>query len=149
MLHNYRGAPVSLAALRGKAVFVTFVYVHCPNVCPLIVSNLAAAQRTLGSAARKVRFIAVTVDPKGDTPATVKTFLTARGALGIDYLLGSRAQLLPVWRAWHVIVTLNAQALTHSDLTYGITASGKLAIVFPSDFNSGQIVHDAALLQRS
>jgi protein SCO1/2 len=149
VLRNYTGTPVSLAALRGKAVFVTFVYVHCPNVCPLIVSNLAAAQRTLGSAARNARFIAVTVDPKGDTPAAVKTFLTTRGALGLDYLLGTRAEMLPVWRAWHVTVTLNSQTLTHSDVVYGISASGKLAIVLPSDFNSGQIVHDAALLQRS
>ncbi|MGO9790515.1 MAG: SCO family protein [Solirubrobacteraceae bacterium] len=148
-LHNYTGEPVSLAALKGKAVFVTFVYVHCPNVCPLIVSNLAAAQRTLGAQVRDVRFIAVTVDPKGDTPAAVKTFLTARGALGMDYLIGSRAELQPVWKAWHVTVTLNSQTLTHSDVVYGISASGKLAIVLPSDFNPGQIVHDAALLQHS
>jgi len=149
-LRNYNGAPVSLAALKGKAVFVTFVYVHCPNICPLIVSNLAQAQRTLGARARSVRFIAVTVDPKGDTPQAVKTFLTTRGARGrMDYLIGSRPQLLPIWRAWHVTVTLNAKTLTHSDVVYGITASGKLVIVLPSDFNPGQIVHDAAVLQRS
>ncbi|MGO9902689.1 MAG: SCO family protein [Solirubrobacteraceae bacterium] len=148
-LRNYTGAAVSLAALKGMAVFVTFVYVHCPNVCPLIVSNLADAQRKLGGQARNVRFIAVTVDPKGDTPAAVKTFLTTRGALGMDYLIGSRAELLPVWKAWHVTVTLNSKTLTHSDVVYGITASGKLAIVLPSDFNPGQIVHDAPLLQRS
>jgi protein SCO1/2 len=149
VLRNYTGTPVSLAALRGKAVFVTFVYLHCPKICPLIISNLAAAQRTLRAQARSVRFIAVTVDPKGDTPAAVKTFLTARGALGMDYLIGSRAELLPVWEAWHVTVTLNSQTLTHSDVVYGIAASGKLAMVLPSDFNSGQIVHDAALLRRS
>lgn len=149
-LRNYTGTTVSLAAFKGKAVFVTFVYTHCPNVCPLIVSNLAAAQRSLGAQAGNVRFIAVTVDPKGDTAAAVKTFLTTRGAAGrMDYLIGSTAELAPIWKAWHVTVTLNAATLQHSDLTYGITASGKLAIVFPSDFNSGQIVHDAALLQRS
>ena len=43
-LRNFNGEPVSLAAMRGKAVFVTFVYTHCPNVCPLIVSGLAAAR---------------------------------------------------------------------------------------------------------
>lgn len=149
-LPNYTGAPVSLAALKGDAVFVTFVYTHCPNVCPLIVSNLAQAQREIGADATKVRFIAVTVDPKRDTPAIVRRFLTARGAIGrMDYLLGARTQLAPVWRAWHVTITLNTTTFQHSDLTYGITASGKLAIVFPSNFNSQQIVHDAALLQRS
>ena len=51
-LHNYTGQPVSLASLHGKAVLVTFVYTHCPDVCPLIVSDLAAAQRGLGKRGR-------------------------------------------------------------------------------------------------
>ena len=46
-------------------------------------------------------------------------------------------------------VTLNSKSFEHSDLTYGISASGKLKVVYPSDFNPAQIVHDAALLQRS
>ena len=31
-LHNYLGQPVSLSQYRGKAVLVTFLYVHCPDV---------------------------------------------------------------------------------------------------------------------
>ena len=33
-LRNYDGSSFSLAAQRGKAVFVTFLYAHCPDVCP-------------------------------------------------------------------------------------------------------------------
>jgi protein SCO1/2 len=150
-LRNYTGgAPISLASMRGKAVFVTFVYTHCPNVCPLIVSGLAAAQRALGPAASKVRFVAVTVDPRRDTPAAVKTFLTTRGALGrMYYLLGTRGQLEPIWKAWHVTITLNQKQLTHSAVIYGISATGELKIVYPSNFSPAQIVHDAAVLERS
>src|ERR1700686_1174934 len=39
-LHNYLGQPVNIASYRGKAVLVTFIYTHCPDVCPLITSNL-------------------------------------------------------------------------------------------------------------
>jgi protein SCO1/2 len=148
-LHTYTGQPVSLAALRGKAVLVTFVYTQCPDVCPLIVSNLAAAQRGLGKEARHLRIIAVTVDPRRDTPAAIRTFLGARGALGrMDYLLGSRGQLRHAWKAWDVAVSTGKNKLTdgHSSVIYGITATGKMAVVYPSNFTPQPIIHDVPLL---
>ncbi len=137
-LRNYTGNQVSLATMHGKAVLVTFVYTHCPDVCPVIVSDLAAAQRQLGARARSVRILAVTVDPRRDTPSAIKQFLAARGALGrMDYLLGSRAQLLRTWKAWDVGVNQSGKQLTvgHTAVVYGVSASGHLAVVYPSDFS--------------
>jgi len=151
-LHNYTGQPVSLSSMRGKAVLVTFVYTHCPNVCPLIVANLAAADRQLGAEARHVAIIAVTVDPRRDTPTAVKQFLAARDATGrMDYLLGSDSQLRRVWKAWEVGVSVDTKHVTigHSAIVYGITASGRTAVVYPSNFSPAQIVHDVPLLARA
>jgi protein SCO1 len=148
-LRNYEGQRVSLAALRGKAVLVTFVYTHCPDVCPLIVSDLAAAQRGLGKEARHLQILAVTVDPRRDTPAAIRTFLAARGATGrMDYLLGTGAQLRRTWKAWDVAVLTGPNKLTdgHSSIIYGITASGRMAVVYPSNFTPQQIIHDVPLL---
>jgi protein SCO1/2 len=148
-LHSYTGQPVSLAALRGKAVLVTFVYTHCPDVCPLIVSDLAAAQRGLGKTASRLRILAVTVDPRRDTPAAIRTFLAARGATGrMDYLLGTSAQLHRTWKAWDVAVTTGTNQLTdgHSAVIYGITASARMAVVYPSNVTPAQIMHDVPLL---
>ncbi len=148
-LRDYSGRPVSLAALRGRAVLVTFVYTHCPDVCPLIVSGLAAAQRGLGREASRVRILAVTVDPRHDTPAAVRGFLRARGALGrMDYLVGSDGQLLGIWRAWHVAVNIGRRRVSagHSSLVYGITASGRVAVIYPSNFIPQEIIHDVPLL---
>jgi protein SCO1/2 len=152
VLRNYTGRRVSLASMRGKAVLVTFVYTHCPNVCPIIVSNLAEAQRELGLEARHLQIIAVTVDPRRDTPSAVKAFLAARGATGrMDYLIGSEAQLRPVWKAWDVGVTVDTKHVIagHTSIIYGITASGRMAVVYPSNFAPAQIVHDTPLLARS
>jgi protein SCO1 len=151
VLHNFTGQSVSLTALQGRAVFVTFVYTHCPDVCPLIVSNLSLARRGLGTKAHYVQMLAVTVDPHRDTPRAIHVFLAARGALGrMDYLLGSDSQLLRTWKAWHVEVMVNKKLLTtgHSAAVYGITASGRMAVVYPSDFTPAQIIHDAPLLAR-
>jgi protein SCO1/2 len=151
-LRNYTGQMVNLAALRGDAVFVTFLYTHCPDVCPLIAASLAAAQRDLGPLANRVRMIAVSVDPKGDTPRTIRPFLAARDALGrLDYLIGSRAQLLPVWKRWGVAVTLNGRTNSagHSALVFAITPAGQVVELFPANFTPEEIVHDVPLLLRS
>jgi protein SCO1 len=152
-LRDFTGHQVSLSQFRGKAVLVTFVYVHCPDVCPLIVAALAAAKRQLSPGwARRVQILAVTVDPRHDTPADVKSFLAARDALGrMDYLLGSVRQLLPIWKAWQVGVTLGRGKVIegHTAIVYGITAGGRMADVYPSNFTPAQIVHDVPLLARS
>ena len=49
-LRNYDGSNFSLGSQRGKAVFVTFLYSHCPDVCPLIASKLHSAYASLPSA---------------------------------------------------------------------------------------------------
>jgi protein SCO1/2 len=151
-LRNYTGQPVSLAAYRGRAVLVTFVYTQCPDVCPLIVANLAAAQRGLGHEAAKVKILAVTVDPRRDTPHAIRSFLAARGAAGrMDYLLGSMPALKRTWKDWDVAVSTGKNKLTdgHSSIVYGVTASGRIAVVYPSNFTPAQIIHDVPLLASS
>lgn len=61
-----------LSQIKGKAVLLTFIYDHCPDLCPLIVSDLHTALLRLGPQASKLQIVAVSVDPKGDTPATVR-----------------------------------------------------------------------------
>src|SRR5437667_11083992 len=68
VLPSYTGPRVDLSSYRGKAVLVTFIYTHCPDICPLIVGNFRTAQARLGPAAKKLQIIAVSTDPRGDTP---------------------------------------------------------------------------------
>jgi protein SCO1/2 len=148
-LRNYTGQPVSLSSLHGKAVLVTFVYTHCVDVCPLIVANLAAARRQLGSEAKHLAILAVTVDPRRDTPAAIRSFLAARDATGsMDYLLGSMPALRRTWSAWDVAVTVDTKHATtgHTALVYGIGANGRVMVVLPADFKPSQVVHDVPLL---
>ena len=46
-LRNYLGQPVNIADYRGKAVLVTFLYTNCPDICPLIASDLRVAQNLM------------------------------------------------------------------------------------------------------
>src|SRR6202022_922710 len=82
-LNNYLGQPIKIDAYRGKAVLLTFLYTNCPDVCPLITSNLRVAQNVMGPAvAAKAQVIAVSVDPRGDTPKAVAAFLASTAVTG-------------------------------------------------------------------
>jgi protein SCO1 len=145
-LRNYNGQPVNLASYRGKAVFVTFLYTHCPDVCPLIASSLHTTLAQLGARASRVQLIAVSVDPRGDRPATVAKFLHEHQLAGqMQYLIGSGHELAPVWKAWNVGSEQdvgNPQVVNHSALIYGISASGKLTTIYSANFTPSQIIHD-------
>ena len=155
-LSNYNGKPVNIDQYKGKAVLVTFIYDHCPDICPLIVSNLHAAQNQMSAAERKqLQIIAVSVDPKGDTPQTVKKFLADHQMTGrMDYLIGSRPQLENVWADWNIKQkndpsNKNPDAVEHSALIYGISGTGDITTLYPANFKPDQIVHDVPKLASS
>jgi protein SCO1/2 len=150
-LHNYLGQPVNLASYRGKAVLVTFLYTNCPDICPLITSNLRVAQNLMGAkTASKAQIIAVSVDPKGDTPKAVARFLARHEMTGrMQYLVGSASELAKVWQAWGVGSERDAsqpQFINHSGLIYGITGSGKRLSIYAASFKPAEIAHDVPLL---
>jgi protein SCO1/2 len=150
-LRNYLGQPVNIDSYRGKAVLVTFLYTNCPDICPLIASNLRVALNLLRPAgAAKVQVIAVSVDPRGDTPKAVAAFLASHGMTGrMQYLVGSAKELAGVWKAWGVGSERDAgqpQFINHSGLVYGITGSGKRLTLYAASFQPAEIAHDVPLL---
>jgi protein SCO1/2 len=100
-LADARGGTFDTASLVGKPYAVTFLYTSCPDVCPLIGSELQQALTQLGPLAAKVAVVAVSVDPKGDTPAAVRSWLKGHDEpSNFHYLIGTQAQLTPVWKSY-------------------------------------------------
>jgi protein SCO1/2 len=150
-LRNYLGQPVNIASYKGKAVLVTFIYTHCPDICPLITSQLRVAQNVMGPAnASKAQIIAVSVDPKGDTRKAVAAFLAAHEMTGrMQYLVGSTHELANAWQAWGVGSEKDAERpeyINHTGLVYGITGSGKRITLYAPSFKPAEIAHDVPLL---
>jgi protein SCO1/2 len=129
-------------------VLVTFLYVHCPDVCPLIAQNLNAALRQLGPRRSRVRVLAVSVDPKGDTPAAVKRYVSARRLLPqFRYLIGARAKLAPVWASYHVLsVSQKPDVVDHVAYTVLIDPKGRMRLLYDAQVKARQVVHDLRLL---
>jgi protein SCO1/2 len=149
-LRDSLGKEVNISDYRGKAVLVLFIYTHCPDICPLMVGHLHTALHELGSKASRVQIIAVSVDPKGDTPKTVKAFLRAHEMTGrMEYLIGSRPQLERTWKAWGIASKVdksNPDLVEHSAEVVGISSRGKVTTLYPSNFKPQAIVHDVPLL---
>jgi protein SCO1/2 len=149
-LHDPDGRAVTLAGQRGHYVLVTFLYTHCPDVCPLIASNLNAALRSLGPARRNVRVLAVSVDPAGDTAAAVRAYRVRMHLLPqFQYLIGTAAQLRRVWVAWDVLsVARQAGLVDHVAYTALIDPAGKERVLYDSHVQAQQVVHDLRRLMR-
>ncbi|MET0615218.1 MAG: SCO family protein, partial [Thermoleophilaceae bacterium] len=68
-LRDEQGNPVSMSALRGSPVVVTFLYSHCQDTCPITAQTIRGALDDLG---HDVPAIAISVDPPNDTPASAR-----------------------------------------------------------------------------
>ena len=67
--------------LLGKVVLYDFIYTGCSSTCPVQTHALAELQRGLPAGVReRVHFVSVSLDPLGDTPATLKRYALRMGA---------------------------------------------------------------------
>lgn len=143
------GAAVTLSSLRGSAVAIAFLYTHCPDTCPLTASKFRAAQKALGADAAKVHFVAVSVDPEGDTPNDVRTFSAAHElSSNWHYLIGSRAQLAPVWSSYGVgaFSSATGHGVDHNDAIYVLDPKGRERELVHSDITVTDLVSDLRAL---
>jgi protein SCO1/2 len=111
-LSDQDGRPTSLAAERGNVVALAFAYTSCRDLCPALGGELVEAVGRVGGDG--VRVDVISVDPVGDTPARAREWLRRRGLPERQdiarYLIGTRAQLRPVWQAYGIVPLVASQA---------------------------------------
>jgi protein SCO1/2 len=144
-LRDEEGKPVSMRALRGRPVVVTFLYSHCQDTCPITAQTIRGALDDLG---HDVPALAVSVDPPNDTPASARRFLAEQRASGrIRFLLGSRTRLSPVWKGFAVTPQrITQEHLAHITL---VDARGFQRVGYPiAQATPERLAHDLRLLER-
>jgi protein SCO1/2 len=144
-LRNQDGERVSMRALRGRPVVVTFLYTTCEDSCPIQAQTVRGALDELG---HDVPALAIAVDPPRDTPERARRFLAEQRASGrIDFVLGSRAQLRPLWEGF----AIQPQAVTseHQARFTLVDARGFQRVGYPgSEATPERLAHDLRLLER-
>jgi protein SCO1/2 len=144
-LRNQDGERVSMRDFRGKPVLVTFLYTTCEDTCPLQAQIARGALDQLG---HDVPAIAIAVDPPRDTPERARAFLSEQRALGrLDFVLGTRAQLRPVWRGY----AIRPQSMTqeHQARFTLVDPRGYQRVGYPGSLATPEdLAHDLRLLER-
>jgi protein SCO1/2 len=144
-LTDQDGRTVRASRLRGKPAVFAFIYSTCRDTCPAQVQTIRGALDDLGS---DVPVYGVTVDPANDTPRSAQAFLLEQKMKGrMEFLVGARAQLEPVWRAFGIAP--QAKGREHSSYTVLVDATGRQRIGFPADkLTQRGLAHDLARLVR-
>lgn len=136
---------VTAADLAGRPAVFAFIYSTCRDTCPAQVQTIRGALDDLG---HDVPVYGVSVDPANDTPRSAQAFLLEQKMTGrMEFLVGARAQLAPVWRAFGIAPQRDGRE--HSSYTVLVDASGRQRIGFPSDkLTQRGLAHDLARLAR-
>ena len=95
-LLDQRGRTVSLSALRGKTVALTFLDPVCTSDCPLIAQEFRAADGLLGAEAHSVELVAIDANPLYRAQSYTIAFDDQEGLERLSnwlYLTGSVAEL--------------------------------------------------------
>ena len=141
------GQTVTLASMRGNVVVLSFLYTRCPDVCPITAALFRSAQKTLG--VDGYSFVAVSVDPDGDTPALIRAFSDAHDlGAGWHYLIGPRAQLQAVWASYGVgsFPDPSGLGVAHNDAIFVIDRKGRERELIHSDARLADLVADLRAL---
>ena len=175
-LENQFGNRVSLSDHKGQVVVLTFLYTSCPDICPLTTSHLRDTDRILGETA-DVEFMAVSVDPERDSVDAAHKYLEKWGKVDEwQFLVGDRAELSPVWRAYFIDPVadvdsegdeddehdgddgpsegagrleqeiVDAYLVNHAAPVYLIDREGIMRVVFTLPFEPEAVAHDVRLL---
>jgi protein SCO1 len=144
-LQNQDGEPVSMRSLRGRPVVVTFLYTTCQDSCPVQAQTVRGALDELG---HDVPALAIAVDPPRDTPERAQAFLSKQRATGrIDFVLGSRAELRPLWKGF----AIRPQSVTaeHQARFTLVDARGFQRVGYPgAEATPERLAHDLRLLEQ-
>ncbi len=134
-LVDQSGQPVSLSALRGRVVILTFFYAHCPDICPPLLARLRQVVEDSGRSGLPVVGLAVTLDPERDTPAALAGFARQFDLDGdaVRLLTGRPEDLQATYAAYGIDPTvLSSGLIIHPGRFYVVDRQGRLAYILPA-----------------
>ena len=146
-LLDQTGATVSLAALHGHPLVLTFVDATCTEQCPIMIQYLNwTTQFMTSQQVAAVQWVAISVNPN-NTPAQAQAFLAKNKAvMPIHFLLGSQAQLSPLWKAYYIAVQPGQTDVVHTSGLYVIDQQGRERVWMDAGFDPKALSGDLQTL---
>jgi protein SCO1/2 len=147
-LHDQFGKLVTLAQFAGKPLVLTFMYTHCPDVCPIMAERLHSVMVGLGADAQQVGVVAISVDPHGDTVASALNFSQVHHMVNYwHFLVGTQNELAPIWTKYAIDAQSAAAIVSmHTAIVYVIDKQGHERVLLDQDFTTAQLSGDLKTL---
>jgi protein SCO1/2 len=149
-LTDHNGKPRTLADFRGQVVVVFFGFIHCPDVCPATLAELAQVATALGPDAKRMQVLFVTVDPERDTEALLRQYVPA---FNPDFLglRGDAAATAQAAKEFKIFYQKQPQpgggyTMDHSAGTYILDPQGRLRLFAQYGAGASALLHDIRLL---
>ena len=122
---------ISLSALRGRVVAITFIYTRCPlpNFCFRASNNFGVLHRRFADRMEKdLVLLSVTFDPDHDQPETLADYARTwtKDATGWHFLTGSSDDVKNVCREFGVNSLQDEGFLTHGQHTVILDRRGRI-----------------------
>lgn len=148
-LTDTRDQPYSLATdTRNAVTLVFFGYTHCPDICQVVMADIASAMTRLDPADRRqVGMLFVTSDPSRDDPATLRTYLDRfdprfEGLTGDLRVIRKAADALGVPIEKGDRLPSGGYAVAHGTQIVGMGADGRAPIVWTEGTSAAQLAQD-------
>jgi protein SCO1/2 len=132
---------------KRKITLIFFGYVHCPDVCPVTLSEFRQIKAELAEQAEQIEFIFITVDPDRDTPEILRKHLANFDPTFIG-LTGSLEQLQQVWKDFNIIVyhheptEAGGYLVDHTARVYVVDRNAELRMTYPFGTGAQVMVED-------
>jgi protein SCO1/2 len=143
------------ADYKGKIKLLYFGYTHCPDECPLALAKLSSALGKLSPEQRKhFRILFVSVDPARDTPAVMKSYVTAftPEMVGLSGDLDALRKLSQRYRVTFSYGKKEADGsyvVSHSLGVYIFDGAGNVQLLTRGSASRKDLVHDFLLLLKA
>ncbi len=152
-LTNQDGNKTGLKDYRGKVVVMFFGYTHCPDVCPLTLTEMSRLNKLLGADAAKVQPVFITVDPARDTAERLKTYLSnfEGGIVGLTGTPRDITQVAKLFRTKFAKRNEGSAAgylVDHTAFIYLVDPKGKVRYLVPFDAGTDVLAEGAKRLLR-
>ncbi|MEZ4503424.1 MAG: SCO family protein [Dehalococcoidia bacterium] len=142
------GQSWALSESDAEVTAVYFGYTHCPDVCPLTMSELAAARDAMPED-RQAEFqvVMVTVDPARDTPEVMDTYVHHFDDSFIG-LSGTEDEVAGVMQGWGILAQREdvegsaSYFMSHPAGVNVVDADGRIRLLIPIGVDPKAIASD-------
>lgn len=130
------GQTLHLSDFRGKWVMLFFGFTHCPDICPVTLTDYVRVIEQLGADADALQVLFISVDGARDTPAVLANYVTRFNPsfVGLQGTTETLSTIQGQFGLQYEYIPLNDgtsnYTVDHSARTYLIDPQGQLRITF-------------------